>query len=434
MSNDSAKSAFFRQSGWMVIATFVGGAAMFAVHIFAPFMGEREYGLFGTLLAMLNLLLIPALALQTVFAQQAAAAITPDAQTRLTGTTRALLCWSLVLWLLAAGSIAVVQGRVLDTLKISNPAALWIILLVGLLQLWAPILTGVLQGRQNFLWLGWAAIINGVGRFLAVAIIVLFLGGKATGAIVGALVGSLGALLVACVQARPVLFAPSGPFDWRNWLARVVPLTLGLGASQFIFSLDMIVVRAVFGENQTGYYSASGMIGRGLVMFTQPLTLVMFPKIVHNLSLGKKTNVLFYTLMTTAALGAAAALTCTAIAFAMRSIVEGGMSFVPAVITAKLRANSEGALTMAQLIPWFVWCMLPLAVANVLLNSLLAAKQFRVVLYLVLVVAAYAAVVVSTANSFVQVIQTLGLFNLLFLAVTAGFFRAAREKVATPSA
>src|ERR1700742_4565926 len=44
------KSSFFRQSGWMVVATFVGGAFMTLVHTVARRMGPQDYSTFVTLL------------------------------------------------------------------------------------------------------------------------------------------------------------------------------------------------------------------------------------------------------------------------------------------------------------------------------------------------------------------------------------------------
>ncbi len=40
--------------------------------------------------------------------------------------------------------------------QITNPAGLWVTLLVVLFSLWMPIFWGVLQGKQSFLWLGWS--------------------------------------------------------------------------------------------------------------------------------------------------------------------------------------------------------------------------------------------------------------------------------------
>ena len=80
MSEADSKRAFYRQGSWLVIATFISGLLMFAVHIFGGWMSRGEYGLFVTLLQILNLMMIPALGLQTVFAQQTAAAIEPQQQ------------------------------------------------------------------------------------------------------------------------------------------------------------------------------------------------------------------------------------------------------------------------------------------------------------------------------------------------------------------
>ena len=55
MSEDS-KASFLRQSGWMAIATAVGGAASFAAHIFAKDMPKDEYGGFTAMLQLLNLI------------------------------------------------------------------------------------------------------------------------------------------------------------------------------------------------------------------------------------------------------------------------------------------------------------------------------------------------------------------------------------------
>ena len=43
-------------------------------------------------------------------------------------------------------------------------------LAVVLMNLWMPVFSGVLQGRQDFFWLGWAAIVSGVGRIAVAAV------------------------------------------------------------------------------------------------------------------------------------------------------------------------------------------------------------------------------------------------------------------------
>ena len=52
--------------------------------------------------------------------------------------------------------------------------------ILGLASLWLPVFRGLLQGRQNFLGLGWIFILDGVGRFIGVALAVQR-GGQAAG-------------------------------------------------------------------------------------------------------------------------------------------------------------------------------------------------------------------------------------------------------------
>ena len=55
-----------------------------------------------------------------------------------------------------------------------------------LVSLWLPMFSGVVQGRQDFFWLGWMQIFGGAGRFIAAAILVLALGFGAAGMMAGA--------------------------------------------------------------------------------------------------------------------------------------------------------------------------------------------------------------------------------------------------------
>ncbi len=397
----------------MMIATTAGGIFMYAVHFPAlAKMPEAEYGVFTTLLQILNLMLIPAIGLQTVFTQQTAAATTPQEQRQLTGAVRAVLLGTFLLWVGVVVAVLFFQASLIESLRIANPAALWITVATALPMLWLPMMQGLLQGTQNFLWLGWTAILNGFGRFVAVSIIVLLFHGYATGSIAGALLGMLSALSVQMWQTRSFWLGPSLPFVWRPWLARVVPLTAGLGAAQFIFAADMIMVQSFF-KGDTGLYGAAGTIARGLVLFTGPLALVMFPKIVRSAARSEKTDVLAQALAATGLLGGLAALGCT---------------IFPELPFRVM--NKPSYLPIAPLIPRFAWCMLPLAMANVLINNLLARSRFRVVPWLAGVALAYGTALIGVGkffktgdklHDFKLVVQTLGVFNLVLLGVAMWF-------------
>lgn len=402
---------FFRQSGWMVIATVMGGAFMYAVHKVAKEMPKSEYGVFGTLLQILNLMGIPAAGLQTVFAQQAASVLTPSQKSQLRGTFRAVLRGTFFLWLIAMGAAFFLQRQILSTLQIAHPSAFWITGIVGLTALWLPIFMGLMQGAQNFTYLGWTTFINGVARFVAICVIILLLGGESPGAMIAVMIGMCVAISMGAWQNLALCKGPVLPIQWRSWLNGVVPLTLGLGAGMFMLSADMIFVQSFFDKEQTGFYTAAGMIGRALVFFTVPMTSVMFPKVVRSAVRSEETKVVWQAMAATAFMGGSAALGCTLFPWLPLRIVY-----------------DPSYLAIAPLVPWFTWCMLPLSVANLLISNLLARERYRVVPWLLVVVAGYGAALTVFNSSFLSVVKTLGVFNCLLLAVAAGFTLASSNE------
>jgi len=398
-----AKQTFFRQSGWMMIASVGAGVFMFAVHFFSDVVGKKEYGVFGTLLSMLANISIPGLGLQMVFAQQTAAALSEQQHRRLTATMRGVLLWTLLIWVATATGAAVFHRRILDTLHISSPALL-VTVTLALITMWKPVFYGVLQGRQNFLWLGWASILSGVGRFSAVAVIVMLLGGGGAGMMTGALLGEIVALAIGVWRTRDNWTGSGEAVEWGGWLKRVVPLTLGFGAFQFMFMIDPIFVSSFFDESQTGGYVAAGTLSRALVLFTGPIAAVMFPKIVRSLASSQKTDMLKVTLLTTAALAGLGAI------------------FVGYMLPFGLKMFFKGAFIAGiPLLPPFAASMAVLTIANVLINNLLARGEFLVVPWLVLIVGAYALTLMKFHRSLEQVIYTLGAYSIL-MAMTCLLF------------
>ena len=82
-------AAFFRQSGWLMIANVGSGVMMYAVHLLNKKIPPAEYGIFGVLLAVA--MFVPNMPLQMVFAQQTAQALATDRKRELAGMIR--LAW-----------------------------------------------------------------------------------------------------------------------------------------------------------------------------------------------------------------------------------------------------------------------------------------------------------------------------------------------------
>ncbi len=420
-------ATFLRQSGGLTAAMFLSGLASYAVHIFAKEMPKADYGVFTTLLQVLNLVGIPVVGLQTALTQQTAAAQTDADRRQLSATLRTVLRGTFIVWIVAIVVALLFQNYLLGALKMTSAAPLWITLTCALMALWLPLFSGILQGRQNFLWLGGSILSVGLVRLTAVAGIVLGLGAHATGAMTGVWLSYFAALVLAGWAARDVTrSSASEPFLWRPWVKRLIPFTLGAGAGLFLMCADMIFVQRYFDREQTGFYAAAGMIGRALVFLVGPVTMVMFPKVARATATGEKSNVLFQTL------GLAAL------------IASGTAGFCTLFPELPLRLVYDASfLRIAPLVPWFAWAMTPLVLASVLNSHLLARGRYAVVPWLVLVAATYGIALNLVAKhsaaleplaGFTRVVQTLGLFNLLLLAVALFFSWREREQTAANAA
>ncbi|HMO64303.1 MAG TPA: hypothetical protein PKE47_03600, partial [Verrucomicrobiota bacterium] len=103
--NDAARGqrlAFFRQSGWMLVATAASGALMSLVHLPASRMGGADYAVFAAMVDLLYLIGIPAAGLQGMFAQMAATAVDEARWVAVRTAARRVLAAATALWAVLA--------------------------------------------------------------------------------------------------------------------------------------------------------------------------------------------------------------------------------------------------------------------------------------------------------------------------------------------
>jgi O-antigen/teichoic acid export membrane protein len=426
MSSNS-KSAFFRQSSWLVISTFAGGLLMAMVHTVARKMGSQEYSTFVSLLRLMIIMGVPAAALQTIFARQAAAVTNDRQEEQLRATTRAILTWTFLVGIVCGGAVLAAIRPLSRLLTISNPAALYFTVLLAPIGLWIPIGKGLLQGKHLFGGLGWLQFIDGAVRFSVMLLMVVFLGGKAASGIFAALAGQLMTVALAAILTRPLWQTrPAVAFQWKAWLGHALPLTLGLGTVLVMSSIDMLFVQGLFSDKtQTALYGGAMLTGFAIIQFIAPVALVMFARVAKSVARAESSDSLGMTLAATILFGCVAAAGCT---------------LLPKLPLRLMYFSNREMWDAAPLVPWFAWCLLPLTVANVLVQNILARGRFQAVPWLMVVPALYAACLCCEApvllamkpfDAFIRVIQTLGGFSLLLCALAALFSRAAPAAIAS---
>jgi len=199
------------------------------------------------------------------------------------------------------------------------------------------------------------------------------------------------------------------PFNLKASMGEILPLMLGFGASQFMFTSDSMFVKAFFSNDAMKPYGAAGTLSRAVLWVVMPMAAVMFPKIVHAQAKSEKSNLFNIVVLGTAVMGV-----CGAI----------GLWIVGPLVVRIVFKSSDVDETI-RLIPWYAGAMIPLALANVMVNDLLARKRYGVVPFMVLLAVAYGFTLPYMLRhypgSFVVALQTLGAFTFLLFLVCAWF-------------
>lgn len=423
------KASFFKQSAWMVIATVGGGVGMVLVHMLVRGRcGAGPYAEFKALLSSFYIVAAAAGGCWTLFAQQSAAAITDEQQQSVAAAARRVSIAILWIGALLAAGLFFGQSHLVTLWKLENSMSLWATALLALLTLWVGVIRGLLQGRQNFFTLGWVAILDGIGRFGSVAVIVVVMGGLAAGAVTGAVLGCTAALCVGAWGVRDVFAARGGEFRWRPWLMAFLPLAASSGALQLIQQFDNMFWQAIVPANELerwrvgALFSPAQTVGFGITQFTVPLALVMIPRIARSAARGEKSSdALRLTVLCTAGLGGMAALGCT---------------LFPVLPLQVMFFKTPDNWQAAPLVPWFAWAMVCYTLANVFFSDQFARARFGAVPAIVGIAAAYAGTLqllkprllaMEPAAAFRTGVQVLGAYCVVLLAT--GFLFSRRSRV-----
>src|SRR5579862_6424095 len=130
-------ATFFRQSGWIMIATIFAGAMSWGVHFLNKVIDEAEYSKFGVLLMVIAC--VPTTPLQMVFTHQTAAALAVDRTRQLAAKIQRAWVWTFVIWLIAAVGVAIFHERIQNAWHLTGSAGLYVAVVAILASVWSPL-------------------------------------------------------------------------------------------------------------------------------------------------------------------------------------------------------------------------------------------------------------------------------------------------------
>lgn len=392
----------------MALAATLGGVFNMASNFIAQRMPQGQFNIFDTALSALGILAIPALGMQASFAAQAAGADSDERQRQLAATMRGALGFLAVVWAGLAAWWLLRQDHIMAVYSLTQPAMLWVVLLIVLVTLLTPVPNGTLQGRQDFFWFGWATLLNGAGRFGVLFTVVYALKQGALGALIGVLWGAVLVLGLVTWRTWSSLTGTSTSFNWLDWGRRLVPVTIGLGALSFIMQADALIVREklqpLLTPDEVDGYSAVRKIAQALVFVVGALTSVMFPKVARSFQKSQSTDVLKLTLILTGV------------------IALGGATVATLFPELPLRLLSPQRLWGSKyLVPPFCWALVPVALSNVLVWNLLARECYRAVPWMAVLAGGCWWALQKFSHRPLEVIGIVAIFSSLLLLVCVVF-------------
>ena len=237
----------------------------------------------------------------------------------------------------------------------------------------------------------------------------------AAGLLSGTLIGTALAASVGLWRTRDLWTLRPERFEIKSALGQVLPLMVGFGVCQFLFTTDTMFAQAYFEADPMKHYVAAGTLSRALLWLVTPLATVMFPKIVHSHTKSEKSNLLAIVIAGTAVL----------------AIVGAAGLCIVGPIVVRIVFKPEDVADTVALLPWYAGAMIPLALANVLVNDLMARGRFKVVPLMLIIGIGYAFTLPYMLRHYpgrmTVVLQTLGVFTTLLFIVCAWFTWGAKS-------
>jgi len=155
----------------------------------------------------------------------------------------------------------------------------WLIFTTNILILFfilSPIIRGILQGRKKFALLGTSMIIeSGVKLFIAILLVIL--GFKIFGALIGILIVTLLGFVFSIYFNKNIIKQEKQKTTFNNIYSKSIPYFMTMFIILVMFSLDIILAKRFFSAELAGQYSVLSMLGKMIFFGTIAISKAMFP-------------------------------------------------------------------------------------------------------------------------------------------------------------
>ncbi len=139
-----------------------------------------------------------------------------------------------------------------------------------------PVSRGVMQGRKRFFSLGGNLLAEAVLK-LAIGVSLVVIGWRVYGAIIGAILGGLTALLFSFAQLRDVLKSKEEKSVSAGIYKYARPTFFITAVVVIFYSMDVLIAKMLFEPDVAGAYAIASILGKIIFWGTLPISKAMFP-------------------------------------------------------------------------------------------------------------------------------------------------------------
>ncbi len=398
MTTPASSDRLVQHGAFLLMMSQVANVSNMAFHmVMGRYLTPDEYSILATMLNMMLVLATPLDALRNAMAHSAGRAVQAGDLATVRTLARRWFIRTLGVGLLAGGLLILASQQVAHFFHLATPVSVQVA--GGLLPvlLVTPVLCGILQGAQSFVWMSVSMHGWGVVRLLLGTGLVAFWAATATSGVIAHAVSqgvAFGAGWIGVtILTRGVPMGASS-IQVGGYFVQALLMLAGYAV---LMNSDVMLVRHYHPED-AGHFAWAATIGRSVIFLPMPIALAMFPKVITMGSTSAQTR---------RTLGRAMLITGVLIGSAVGAVWL--LPWLPLRIIYNVKDASPELLALVR---WVCLAMSPLGFTYVLVHFEMAQHRFACMPWLLVCAGGYVGGVALWHGSVLQVVAVLGIASL----------------------
>src|SRR3989344_5897738 len=256
-------------------------------------LGPEDYGIFGVLLSIIYIIVMPLMAIQTTLSRYVTELNIKNEREKLSYLFSRSLKKIGIFGLIISIIFVATSPLLSSFLKINLVTPLIILGASIIFAFLIPVIRGFLQGIQNFKLLGLTFIVESFSKIFF-GIPLVFLGYGINGAVAGFALSFFLPLIVLSYFIKNIFKGKKKIFKTSEIYRYSFPVLIMLMALTGLYTWDIILIKRFFDPIEAGQYAALSLFGKIIFFATLSISMVMFPKILELNSQNKRPSLLLF--------------------------------------------------------------------------------------------------------------------------------------------